>query len=620
MSVMISQNLPIEVSRLSANDARRVWEFLAKFIKNPTSPGIRLERIIIAKNKKQKLWSGKITHSLRAIIRQESDNNWTIIYAGKHDDAYKIAAKKEKIKSATSAQFIDDPELEAEVKELEKSYQKYGLFEEHTYEIKDIEEIEKMRHAPLASWLVFLHPEQQKYATISSKGPIKITGAAGTGKTVISLHRARHLARQNKQVLFACLDQTFCKYIKRNLQILCTPKELQRITVDTVYNQAQQIVNLAEFPLRAVDNKEIKRLIKNFCQNRHSILPPDSLLKEWNQVISAQNITTWDEYRVVARHGRGYALNQEKRHGVWQILEKVLFSLYARGDADWQGICCLARKVVLSQKINSHFDAVIIDEVQDFQPQEILFLKALAGSGNDCLTLVGDAGQKIYPGGFSLKQLGVDVVGRSYNLQINYRTTQQIRVFADCVLGNQNDPLDDNQEKHYISQDIFRGIEPILNGFDTQKQEVEYITQQVLNLIETGMEPEEIALFARTQRRLIPIQESLERAAIPCYLFGSKDNSATVALNLAKIHQVKGLEFKVVFIVDVSDKYFPFAGAVNLQAPLAEIAEAKALEKRLLYVGITRARDELFISWVGQPSRFLQEIIAQKTQCGCFKN
>ncbi|MGB3509747.1 MAG: 3'-5' exonuclease [Microcoleaceae cyanobacterium] len=612
MSVMISQNLPIEVSRLSANDDRRVWEFLAKFIKNPTSPGIRLERIIIAKNKKQKLWSGKITDSLRAIIRQDSNNNWTIIYAGKHDDAYKIAAKKEKIKSATSAQFIDDPELEAEVKELEKSYQKYGLFEENTYEIQDIEEIEKMRHAPLASWLVFLHPEQQKYATISSKGPIKITGAAGTGKTVISLHRARYLARQNKQVLFACLDQTFCKYIKRNLQILCTPQELQKITVDTVYNQAQKIVNLAEFPLRAVDNKEIKRLIKNFCQNRYSTLPPDSLLKEWNQVISAQNITTWDEYRVAARHGRGYPLNQEKRHAVWQILEKVLFTLYARGDADWQGICCLAIKVVFSKKVNSHFDAVIIDEVQDFQPQEILFLKALAGSGNDCLTLVGDAGQKIYPGGFNLKQLGVDVVGRSYNLQINYRTTQQIRIFADAVLGNQNEVLNDGQEKHYISQDIFRGIEPILNGFDTQKQEVEYITQQVLDLIETGMEPEEIALFARTQRRLIPIQESLENRGIPCYLFGSKDNYATVALNLAKIHQVKGLEFKVVFIVDVSDKYFPFAGAVNLQAPLAEIAEAKALEKRLLYVGITRARDELFISWVGQPSRFLQEIISQK--------
>lgn len=612
MSVMISQNLPIEVSKLSANDARRVWEFLAKFIKNPTSPGIHLERIIIAKNKKKKLWSGKISDSLRAIIRQDSDNNWTIIYAGKHDDAYKLAAKKEKIKSDISAQFIDDPELEAEVHELEKSYQKYGLFEEHTYQIQDIEEIEKMRHAPLASWLVFLHPEQHKYATISSKGPIKITGAAGTGKTVISLHRARHLARQNKQVLFACLDQTFCKYIKRNLQILCNPQELQLITVDTVYNQAQQIVNNAEFSLRAVDNEEIKRLIKNFSQHRHASLPPDSLLKEWNQVISAQNITTWDDYRVVERHGRGYPLNEEKRRAVWQILERVLFTLYARGDADWQGICCLARKFVLSGKVSSHFDAVIIDEVQDFQPQEILFLKALAGSGTDCLTLIGDAGQKIYPGGLSLKQLGVDVVGRSYNLQINYRTTKQIRVFADCVLGNQNDSIDEVQEKRLISQDIFRGIEPILNGFDTQKEEIKFITRQVLDLIATGMEPEEIAIFARTQRRLIPIQENLEKAGIPCYLLGSKDNAAAVALNLAKIHQVKGLEFKIVFIVDVSDKYFPFAGAVNLQAPLAEIAEAKALEKRLLYVGITRARDELFISWVGQPSRFLQEIILHK--------
>lgn len=609
---MISQNLPIEVSKLSANDARRVWEFLGKFIKNPASPGIHLERIIIAKNKKKKLWSGKITDSLRAIIRQEGDNNWTIIYAGKHDDAYKIAAKKEKIKSATSAKFIDDPKLEAEIKELEKSYQKYGLFEEHTYEIKDIEEIEKMRHAPLATWLVFLHPEQQKYATINSKGSLKITGAAGTGKTVISLHRARHLARQNKQVLFACLDETFCKYIKRNLQILCTPKELQKITVETVYNQAQTIIDIAEFSIRTVDNEEIKRLIKKFCENRHSILPVNSLLQEWNQIISAQNITTWEEYRVAPRYGRGYPLNEEKRRGVWQILERVLFTLYARSDTDWQGICCLARKCILSGKFDSPFNAVIIDEVQDFQPQEILFLKALAGSGSNSLTLVGDAGQKIYPGGFTLKQLGIDVVGRSYNLQINYRTTKQIRVFADCVLGNQNDNLYDEQEKHYISQDIFRGIEPILNGFKTQKQEIDFITQQVLDLIEIGMEPEEIAIFARTQRRLLPIQSSLDEAGIPCYLFGSKENSATVALNLAKIHQVKGLEFKVVFIVDVSDKYFPFAGAVNLQAPLAEIAEAKALEKRLLYVGITRARDQLFISWTGQPSRFLQEIILHK--------
>lgn len=471
----------------------------------------------------------------------------------------------------------------------------------------------KLLDAPLATWIAFLHPSQQQLASGSFKGPVKVTGAAGTGKTVVGLHRARYLARQGKRVLLTSFVTTLCHNLERNLQLLCTPEELDHITVTTVHRQARELLGQAGETWEVVDDDAIKKLIERF---NHPSCPLSStfLALEWESVIQAQGITSWESYRTANRTGRGQPLTVKDRKQVWLVFEQVLKALYMQRETDWSGLCHRAVELLNTGKVQSPFDTVIVDELQDLGPQEIKLLAALAGEGTDRLMLLGDAGQRIFAGRTSLKSLGIDVRGRSHILRINYRTTEQIRSFADQLVGDQRDDLDGALEERKGTISLLRGPEPTVHGFKTQPQQLQFVNDQIQKLLQQGLALDEIAIFARTNDALKPVESSLEAARLAYQRLNRDTEPQANAINLGTMHRAKGLEFKVVFAVNLADDQMPLIYLVNQMPDQRSREAALEREKQLLYVSVTRARDEVFATWVGQPSRFLEAVLTAPMQ------
>jgi superfamily I DNA/RNA helicase len=252
------------------------------------------------------------------------------------------------------------------------------------------------------------------------------------------------------------------------------------------------------------------------------------------------------------------------------------------------------------------YDAVIVDEVQDLKPLELLFLVALAPAQN--LFLVGDAGQQIYPGRVSLQSLGIDVRGRSTTLRLNYRTTEQIRQSADRLLATEGDDLDGGVEDRRGTRSVLRGAEPVYQGFETRQEQLDFVAKEIQRLFETGRyRPGEIAVFARRSSNLQMLDRRLRRAKIRPSDLKSEERLTDSGVIVGTMHRAKGLEFKVVFVIDLQEGNVPQMGMVDEAPDEAVRAEILAAERQLLYVSMTRARDLVYLTWAGTPSRFLPQ-------------
>lgn len=469
---------------------------------------------------------------------------------------------------------------------------------------------------PLEAWIRFLHPSQRAMVEQSFSGPAKVTGSAGTGKTVVALHRARSLARKGKHVLLTSFVRHLCRNLERNLRVLCRPEELARIQVSTVHQQAFLIARTARPGIRAVGDDEVKRLLAK-SQERSRVDAELSFLRsEWAHVVDAQGLTSWEEYRDADRRGRGRALTVREREKLWQVFGGVCTDLDLANRTTWAGLCRMAAEQIEKGRVPSPFDAVVVDEVQDLQPSAVRLLAELGGKGRDGLLLVGDAGQRIYPGGFSLRSLGIDVRGRSRVLRINYRTTEEIQRLADRLLGPVGDDLDDGTESRRTTVSLLRGPEPVLAGFATEAEERANLVATAQRLIESGLAASEIAVFARTRKLAEALVEVLRSAGIAAQFLGEEDQEpaevAEPGVTVGTMHGAKGLEFKSVIVAACDDRRLPNAFMLQEIADPAERDAAIAQERRLLYVSLTRARDEAYITWSGTPSPFVQELLATR--------
>ena len=222
--------------------------------------------------------------------------------------------------------------------------------------------------------------------------------------------------------------------------------------------------------------------------------------------------------------------------------------------------------------------------------------------------VLGDAGQRIYPGGFSLKKLGIDIRGRSHILRINYRTTEQIRRFADRMLAGASDDFDDGTEDRR-SQSLLNGPSPTIKHFANQSEQEAFVLSQIQSLQKQGISPREIAIFARSGKYLKPLRSVFHDARLDINdLSDNEDLSETGGINLGTMHRAKGLEFKAVFIVDCNHDVVPHSYTLSKVRDQGDYDAAYERERQLLYVAITRARDEVFVTSVGKPSEFLKQI------------
>lgn len=478
--------------------------------------------------------------------------------------------------------------------------------------VEDAAELANILDRPIEDWVRFLHPSQRRLVTKDFNGPSKVSGAAGTGKTVVGMHRARRLASEGKRVLLTSFVTTLCRNIERNIHVLCAGTQHafdgsteSRITVSTVHKQALALAKATHPKIHPLDSHKIEALVKRHHGHGGYLFDTGFLISEWNGVVEPQGISTWEEYRGAVRTGRGKPLTIKQRKDCWKVFARIWEALKASQAYPWSGICRIAREAVESGVVESPFDAVIVDEVQDLQPQDLQFLSVLAAKDPGNLMVLGDAGQRIYPGGFSLKKLGIDIRGRSHILRINYRTTEQIRRFADGLLGGTSDNFDEGAEDRR-SQSLLNGPIPAVKQFPNAVEQASFVLGQIQLLLTQGLSPREVAVFARSAKHLKSVREALANAGHEiASLSDNEDLAAENGINLGTMHRAKGLEFKVVFVVDCNQGVVPYSYTLSKLRDQGDYDAAYARERQLLYVAITRARDEVFVTSVGKPSEFL---------------
>lgn len=478
---------------------------------------------------------------------------------------------------------------------------------QHLFLVRSQDELRPLLDAPMAKWIAFLHPTQKKLAVGNFNGAVKITGSAGTGKTVVAMHRARHLAGLGQRVLLTSYVNNLCHNLRRNLHLFCLPEELQRITVSTVHHQALILLKEAGQTWEPIGDEDLQRLLKSLI-DRDCPLDDEALYAEWREVIQAQGIAAWEQYRSASRVGRGRPLTVKDRKAIWQVIERFHQSLAAQAKCSFTGLCLRALELLNDGRIASPFDAVIVDEVQDLGLPELRLLAALAGEGAKGLMIVGDGGQRIYPGKTSLKSLGIDIRGRSHVLRLNYRTTEQIRRFADAVLGDEADDLEGGKEARRGTRSVLSGPQPILKAFDSRTAQCDFVIEQIGQLLKLGRTPDEVAVFARQAYLLNMVETRLTRAGIPFHKMSKEDHPSEPVVSIGSMYRAKGLEFKFVFVIDASDDQLPYAKALDKKTDEVAREDFLEQERQLLYVSLTRARDCVFISWAGKMSRFLDAV------------
>lgn len=513
----------------------------------------------------------------------------------------------ERLLAIAAGEFVTPPEPIASDRPATEAADTRRRF----FVVEDTEELAAALAAPMERWIAFLHPSQRTLVARQFNGSAKVSGSAGTGKTVVAMHRAKHLARRGEQVLLTSFVTTLCENIQRNLLKLCTVDERQSITVSTVHKQALDIVRQVEPDVRPTSDDDIDKLLNSLRERHASAYDAAFIRAEWDNVVRLQGIDCWDGYRQAPRAGRGRGLSVKERKVLWQVFGEALNALAQKQKRDWPGLCARAEELIESGAVRSPYTAVIVDEVQDLLPPDLRFLRTLCATHPGNLMVCGDAEQRIYPGGFSLKALGIDVRGRSAVLRINYRTTEQIRRVADRLVGLVSDDLDGGEEARNGARSLLRGPAPTLRGYESRKDELDAAVVRIRSWLDEGLQPEAIGVFARTKAQLKAASDALDRARIQWCRLSDQNGAAAARVQLGTMHRAKGLEFKVVLVLACADDVVPNVAILrNIDDPQdREVAEAR--ERRLLYVSMTRARDELVVSWSGRPSRFIEPFVGK---------
>jgi len=467
--------------------------------------------------------------------------------------------------------------------------------------IADQDELEQALAYPWEKWGVFLHPSQREIVDRSYAGPARVAGSAGTGKTVVALHRAVRLARETPtaRILLASFSQPLADALTTKVSVLApdTGTIVPRITTASFQGIADQLHQL-EFGVRPRIVSEpllrdrimaaaIAADLKGFSDR--------FLLSEWANVVDAWSIDTLDDYVTVQRMWRKSRLGPKQRERLWPVFAAVRAALQVERYTTWAAVFSLlaARFAGKSAKL---FDHIVIDEAQDLGPSELRFFAAIAPSHADALFLAGDLGQRIFQHPYSWKSLGVDVRGKSFTLKVCYRTSQQIRQSADRLLPSALRDVDGIEDERRGTISVFDGPEPLIVVSPTSADEIAVVRAFVESAIFDGILPTEIGIFVR-----VPALVDRAKASVAGITGADK-----IVINI--MHLAKGLEFRAVAVMACDEGVLPLDARMEDATDDAEMDDIYDTERRLLYVACTRARERLMVSGVKPASEFLTDI------------
>ena len=475
------------------------------------------------------------------------------------------------------------------------------------------EALKEVIEKPLVKWRVFLHPKQRRLAENTKNGPVRVLGGAGTGKTVVAMHRAKWLAKniatENNKVLFTTFTKNLAKDIKENLQTICTPEEMKRIEVINLDSWVVRFLQKQGYDYRLLTNSNEER---NLWDEAYSEKPASIDLdvaffkEEWSQVIQPQSVSTLDEYKKASRLGRGTRLNRTQRAEIWPVFEEYrrLLSrsqLKETDDAYRDASSFIENNIEKSP----NYCSVVVDEAQDMGSQAFILIRAIVPPSPNDLFMVGDAHQRIYSKNkVVLGRCGIEIRGRSSRLKINYRTTDETRKFAVNIIEDiKADDLDGGEDTTKYYHSLMHGPAPEIINVDTAAQQAGVI-KTILG--DSGLTPHECCVIARTNYELDKIETLLINDGLKTYRIDGNSSSVSPddCINLATMHRVKGLEFDAVFLASMNHNLMPLKQSVESANDEVSKRQRENEERSLVYVSLTRARKVSFILGYGEMSKF----------------
>lgn len=495
--------------------------------------------------------------------------------------------------------------------------------------VSDDAELERiLTDGDFAAWRVFLHPQQQRYVDSDYRGPFRLTGGAGTGKTVVLVHRARRLAGDPAaRVILTTVTKALAGLLERDLRRLDD-------TVPIAGALGESGVHIAGIDALAASVRqragaafwaEAGEAVLGYpvperpapVSNSHgwdtaaaavdpalgAVASPAFLEAEYAQVVLPQRITSLGGYLAARRPGRGTALDRRRREAVWEAVERYRANARAARELAWIELSALAVAWLALHPEQAPADHVLVDEGQDLSPLHWQLVRALVAPGSNDIFLAEDVHQRIYGQRIVLSRYGIATVGRSRRLRLNYRTTEEnLRYALDVLEGAEFVDSADAREAETGYRSARRGPVPRAIACDNTVQLANAVADTVASWQSEG-EGEAIAVLGRSTTGLRRLHRHLASRGVDATLYPAKVKPGAPVL--VTMHSAKGLEFSRVILFDVSEGSVPAPAAL---AGLAEDDRADALlrERSLLYVAATRARDELVVTWAGEPSGLLR--------------
>ena len=475
----------------------------------------------------------------------------------------------------------------------------------------NVEALQTALDYPWEKWTVFLHPEQRQWVERDYSGPARVSGSAGTGKTIVALHRAVHLARTHPgaRVLLTTFSDTLAHALHTKLKRLLgsEPRLAERIDVHSLNAIGERLYksNCGPITLAGPEAVRVSMQQASAAVGGHK-LSLKFLITEWDHVVDAWRLTTWESYRDVSRLGRKTRLPEAQRAVLWSIFEQVHGGLTAQKLTTHAGMFTKLAVEMAASK-NRPFEFAVVDEAQDISVAHLRFLAALGANRPDALFFAGDLGQRIFQQPFSWKSLGVDIRGRSRTLRINYRTSHQIRQQADRLLGPQATDVDGISETRSDTVSVFNGPPPQVRVMGNEDDEIKAVAKWLAAQSKAGVLPQEFGVFVRSEPQVARAQAAVKAAGLMFKVLDEHVETTTGYVSISTMHLAKGLEFRAVAVMACDDEVVPLQERIESVGDDADLQEVYDTERHLLYVACTRARDQLLVTAVAPASEFLDD-------------
>lgn len=488
--------------------------------------------------------------------------------------------------------------------------------------VEDAVELAQMLNAPLDQWRIFLHPSQRRIVEANTNGPIRVLGGAGTGKTVVAMHRAKWLAEnvctsEGDRVLFTTYTRNLAADIRANLQNLCVVDVLRKIEVINLDAWVNDFLRKQGVDVSIAFEEDTREFWERALLQapQHLELPANFYKEEWSQVVQAYGVSSIEEYYAVSRVGRRRSLTRIDRKYVWPVFAAYRMELLKRGKRELVDCMRDARSLLVARGDILPYKAIVVDEAQDMGMEAFRLIRQMIPStrgrnGND-LFIVGDAHQRIYGQKVVLGRCGIEIRGRSRKLRINYRTTEETQRWAVRLLeGRSYDDLDGGIDSQKGYRSLLHGIDPVIHQASTFEDEIVFI-RKYIEMLMKDTSTQSICLVARTRNLLAQYEGAMKAGGIPAHVVKRDvaEDRRKEGVRLATMHRVKGLEYEHVILAGANDEYLPPKSALNDIDDPDEREDVEISERSLVYVAATRARQTFLITYHGSPSVLLTGMI-----------